>query len=211
MKRESAKNTKKNRLEIEVEVSHGEFEIRHIPMETTFTMATDTAFNVLTDLGKSAFAIYMVILKHRNMRTNRCFPSYSTISKESGCGLSNIKVTLNKLEEAGYLSINSGMRGIANNYYFPQEWFYAYFDDDINQRLAKRKDKAQVITEQRETKVKKENKALSKENEELKKQLMKANEQIEKLMKRKEQEDDEVSIVKKSFSYIEDDIEEDPF
>ena len=43
-------------------------------------------------------------------------------------------------------------------------WFYIYFEDDINQRLAKRKDKTQVITEQRETKIEKENKALSKEN-----------------------------------------------
>lgn len=186
MKRESTKNTKKNRLEIEVEVSHGEFETRYIPMETTFTMATDTAFNVLTDLGKSAFAIYMVILKHRNMRTNRCFPSYSTISEESGCGLSNIKVTLNKLEEAGYLSINSGMRGIANNYYFPQEWFYAYFDDDISQRLAKRRDK--VVTEKRETKVEKENKELKKEVQELRKQLTEANKQVEKAKAREKEE-----------------------
>ena len=195
MRRESTKNTKGNRLEIEVEVSHGEFETRYIPMETTFTMATDTAFNVLTDLGKSAFAIYMVILKHRNIRTNRCFPSYSTISKESGCGLSNIKVTLNRLEEAGYLSINSGMRGIANNYYFPQEWFYAYFDDDINQRLAKRRDK--VVAENRETKVEKENKELKKEVQELRRQLTEANKHIEKV-KAREKEDLE-------------NIEDDPF
>lgn len=188
MRRESTKNTKKNRLEIEVEVSHGEFEIRYIPMETTFTMATDTAFNVLTDLGKSAFAIYMVILKHRNIRTNRCFPSYSTISEESGCGLSNIKVTLNKLEEAGYLSINSGMRGIANNYYFPQEWFYAYFDDDINQRLAKRRDK--VVAEKRETKVEKENKELKKEVQELRIQLTEANKHIEKIKKQDNSDED---------------------
>ena len=185
MKRES---TKKNRLEIEVEVSHGEFETRYIPMETTFTMATDTAFNVLTDLGKSAFAIYMVILKHRNMRTNRCFPSYSTISKESGCGLSNIKVTLNKLEEAGYLSINSGMRGIANNYYFPQEWFYNYFDDDINQRLAKRRDK--VVAEKREIKIEKENKELKKEVQELRRQLIETNKYIEKVKTKEDTEED---------------------
>ena len=188
MRRESTKNIKKNRLEIEVEVSHGEFETRYIPMETTFTMATDTAFNVLTDLGKSAFAIYMVILKHRNMRTNRCFPSYSIISKESGCGLSNIKVTLNKLEEAGYLSINSGIRGIANNYYFPQEWFYTYFDDDINQRLAKRRDK--VIAEKRETKVEKENKELKKEVQELRRQLTEANKHIEKVKKQDNLDED---------------------
>lgn len=205
-------STKKNKLEIEVEVSHGKFETRYIPMEAKFTMATDVAFDVLLDLGRSAFAIYLVILKHRNLTTNKCFPSYTTIKKESGCGLSNIKETLNKLEEAGYLIINSGMRGIANNYYFPQEWFYAYFEDDINQRLAKRKDKIQVITEQRETKVEKENKALSKENEELKRQLMKANEQIEKIMKRKEQEDDEVLPVRKAQCYKEeDDLDEDWF
>lgn len=198
MRRESTKNTKKNRLEIEVEISHGEFETRYIPMETTFTMTTDTAFNVLIDLGKSAFAIYMVILKHRNMRTNRCFPSYSTISEESGCGLSNIKVTLNKLEEAGYLSINSGMRGIANNYYFPQEWFYAYFDEDINQRLAKRRDK--VVAENRETKVEKENKELKKEVQELRRQLTEANKQVEKAKAREARGKEELE-----------DIEDDPF
>lgn len=181
-------STKKNKLEIEVEVSHGKFETRYIPMEAKFTMATDVAFDVLLDLGRSAFAIYLVILKHRNLTTNKCFPSYATIKKESGCGLSNIKETLNKLEEAGYLIINSGMRGIANNYYFPQEWFYAYFDDDINQRLAKRRDK--VIAEKRETKVEKENKELKKEVQELRRQLIEANKHIEKVKKQDDSDED---------------------
>lgn len=172
-RRESTK--KGNVLEIEVELEHGVFETRYIPLEVKFTMATDVAFSVLTDLGKSAFAIYMVILKHRNMKTNKCFPSYATIKEESGCGLSTIKVALNELETSSYLSINSGMRGIANNYYFPKEWFYKYFEDDINQRMAKRKDKP--VQEKRMDKK-------DKEIQKLKEDLMKANKEIGRLKDR---------------------------
>lgn len=200
-------------LEIELEVEHGVILTETIPVPNCqFTMASEVAFDILKELNGNCMRVYLTLLSHRNMRNNKCFPSIKRLNEKTGLSEKTIKRILTELYNAGYIVINSGYKGTNSNYYFPQEWFYAYFEDDINQRLAKRKDKTQVITEQRETKVEKENKALSKENEELKKQLMKANEQIKKMMKRKEQEDDEVSPVRKALCYKEkDDLDEDWF
>lgn len=130
-------------MEIEVELAHGYIEAREIPVELgSFTAATDVAFEILQSFegsGKTYFAVYLVLLKHRNMKNNKCFPSIKTIADETKIGVRTIKEALDALSNNGYLSINSGMRGIANNYYFPKEWFYKYFEDDINQRLASRR------------------------------------------------------------------------
>lgn len=136
------KNTNIKTMEINVEVAEKTWIKKEIPLgDCVFTMATDTAFEILTafdNAGKTHFAVYMTLLKHRNTTTNRCFPSIETIAKETVSGIRTVKRVIDELEEKGYLKINSGMRGIANNYYFPKEWFYEYFKDDYLQKNAQR-------------------------------------------------------------------------
>ena len=127
---------------ISVEVDYGEFEEREIPIENqAFVAITDTALKLMTmydKRGKSAFCIYCCLLSHRNRTNNKCFPSISTIVKETKTSDKRIKEILNLLEQDGYLLINTGGRNKSNNYYFPKEWFFKYFKDDIRQANAKR-------------------------------------------------------------------------
>ena len=142
-------------LTIELELEHKEITTREIPYPTDlpFTMATDVAFEILNKFGASAMAIYLTILKHRNIKNNKCFPSIALIAKESGLSEKTVKRVLTDLNDNDYLIINSGMRGISSNYYFPHEWFYQYFQEDVNQRKAsRRKGKEKSITETRKTK-----------------------------------------------------------
>ena len=69
------------------------------------------------------------------------FPSIATISAESNIGDKTVKKIIGQLYDNGYLNINSGTRGTANNYYFPKESFYDDFDNDTDQLCAKRKKK----------------------------------------------------------------------
>ena len=107
----------------------------------TFVKTTDVAFEILSKFGGNVMGVYLVILKHRNRVTNKCFPSIATISAESNIGDKTVKKIIGQLYDNGYLNINSGTRGTANNYYFPKESFYDDFDNDTDQLCAKRKKK----------------------------------------------------------------------
>lgn len=159
------------RLEIEINETKDleEVTFTEIEVETpAFTMATDTSFNILQEkgLGATSLAVYLTILKHRNMKTNKCFPSIATISKESGFSIPSTKKIIKRLEESGYLSINSGYKGTSNNYYFPKEWFYEIFKNDFFQQNASRRQAP--IQEKRETKIEKENRELKEQLAKLK-------------------------------------------
>lgn len=197
-------NKESKTIEIEVELAHGYFEKREIPIELgSFTAATDVAFEILKAFGKNSktcFAIYLVLLKHRNMKNNKCFPSIATIAEEANMGLRTVKDALNSLTSEGYLSINSGMRGISNNYYFPKEWFYKYFEDDINQKLASRRNG--VMKSERKLKAEKE--------------LDEANNIIKDMKKEMEKKDKLISrlsgeLGQNYYLYTQDDSDEDLF
>lgn len=130
-------------MEIEVEVAPDTWitEAAMVP-SIAFTMATDVAFQILSGFegrGKTNFAVYMVLLKHRNSTNNKCFPSIETITNKIVASDKTVKRALDELEKAGYIKIDSGMRGISNNYYFPKEWFYDLFEKDYKQIKANRR------------------------------------------------------------------------
>lgn len=130
-------------MEIEIEVAPDTWITETIAVPTlAFTMATDVAFEILSGFegrGKTNFAVYMVLLKHRNSTNNKCFPSIETIANKIVASDKTVKRALDELEKAGYIKIDSGMRGISNNYYFPKEWFYDLFEKDYKQIKANRR------------------------------------------------------------------------
>ena len=174
--------------EIEVELQHGEWETRTVKVkEETFVMATDVAFNIMNELGGNCMGVYLTILKHRNTKNNRCFPSIQLLTKETNLNRKTINTCLGKLEQSGYLVINSGYKGTNSNYYFPKEAFYKLFEDDICQRLASRRHgKSTVITEKRETKEQKEIRRLKEEV-----QRLKANQQCKNNENNENEDDDD--------------------
>lgn len=161
-----------NSFEIEVEIDNGMFINEVVDREPiAFTMATDVAFDILKELNGNAMGVYLALLKHRNTKNNRCFPSQETIAKEANMNIKTVKSCIDKLEQNGYLIINSGYKGTSSNYYFPKEYFYDWFKDDYKQKRAKRR--KNPLIEKRETKAEKENKELRNEVERLKRELEK--------------------------------------
>lgn len=140
IKREENEN---KTMEIEVEVAPDTWITETVAVPTlAFTMATDVAFEILSGFegrGKTNFAVYMTLLKHRNSKNNKCFPSIETIADKIVTSDKTVKRALDELEKAGYIKIDSGMRGISNNYYFPKEWFYDLFEKDYKQIKANRR------------------------------------------------------------------------
>ena len=130
-------------MEIEVEVAPDTWITETVTVPSiAFTMATDVAFEILSGFkgrGKTNFAVYMVLLKHRNSTNNKCFPSIEIIANKIVASDKTVKRALDELEKAGYIKIDSGMRGISNNYYFPKEWFYDSFKKDYKQIKANRR------------------------------------------------------------------------
>lgn len=130
-------------MEIEIEVAPDTWVTETVTVPSiAFTMATDVAFEILSGFegrGKTNFAVYMVLLKHRNSTNNKCFPSIETIADKIVASDKTVKRALDELEKAGYIKIDSGMRGISNNYYFPKEWFYVLFEKDYKQIKANRR------------------------------------------------------------------------
>lgn len=154
MKEENENKT----MEIEVEVAPDTWITETVTVPSVaFTMATDVAFEILSRFegrGKTNFAVYMVLLKHRNSTNNKCFPSIETIANKIVASDKTVKRALDELEKAGYIKIDSGMRGISNNYYFPKEWFYDLFGKDYKQIKANRR--RNVIKSDRRIKAEKE-------------------------------------------------------
>ena len=187
-------------MEIEVEVAPDTWITETVTVPSVaFTMVTDVAFEILSRFegrGKTNFAVYMVLLKHRNSMNNKCFPSIETIANKIVASDKTVKRALDELEKAGYIKIDSGMRGISNNYYFPKEWFYELFKKDYNQIKANRR--RNVMKSDRRLKAEKERDE-AREREAIKDRKIA---ELERKLAEKEES---------NFKGYDIDIEEDPF
>ena len=72
--------------------------------------------------------LYLIILSHRNVKSDQCFTSISLLAKEMNLSDRTIQRMINELCDLDVLIVNSGKQGVANNYYFPKE---AFFKDDV--------------------------------------------------------------------------------
>lgn len=135
------KNNEPSQLEIEVEVEEGIYESRKIPSSNgNYLMLSDIAKELLKykEKGRVPYIVYVYLLSCRNRRNNQCFPSIATICNNLYMTKNTVKSAITFLEDNGFIIINSGHSGLANNYYFPKEYFYEYFKDDIKQTNANR-------------------------------------------------------------------------
>ena len=83
--------------------------------------------------------LYLILLSHRNTKTNACYPSKELLSREMGVCERTIGNMLTDLYDLGAIDINSGKKGYANSYYFPAEDFYEDFADDTFQEQPHRR------------------------------------------------------------------------
>lgn len=130
----------------------------------------DVGLELLKDrkLGSGCFVVYMALLSYRNTTTNDCHPSVERIHEDFGISVKSIKRAIDLLYQKGYIDINSGTKNVANNYYFPKEYWYPAWDVDFYQSHAKRR--TNTFKEKRKS----EKEQLLEENKELKKIIKEA-------------------------------------
>ena len=107
-----------------------------------FRISKKIALNILKNYGHKCYAVYSIILSHKNKRYDSCYPSLDLLEKELNISRTALKTCIKTLVDAGYLAIESGSFGKNSYYFFLQEDFYT------NEQLEKIK--------QRVTRIKKE-------------------------------------------------------
>lgn len=103
-------------------------EVGYIPEEfktESFTKSNnDIRLKIIKECGYKEYAMYLTILSHRNYQDGKCYPSISCLSDEMNCTTRTIYNLIGKLEDAGFIEIESGHTGYCNQYKFPYEKFY---------------------------------------------------------------------------------------
>lgn len=103
-----------------------ENKIKH-QVTTGFTKSCNeiaTDIGTTEELGGRAYAVYMSILSHRNAKTGECFPSIPVIAKRISFGERTTREYIKRLEDFGFLIIQSGGYNHGNFYWFPKEFFF---------------------------------------------------------------------------------------
>lgn len=92
---------------------------------TGFTQMTNSLMReLIKNVGGDGYAIYSIILSHRNTKTGECFLSYEQIAYETEFSMSKVKRNMQKLLGAGYVQrINNPIPGVASEFEFPLENF----------------------------------------------------------------------------------------
>ena len=89
---------------------------------------------ICRDCGPLAGLLYTQLLAHYNTTTGKCFPSTSTLEKETCISKRKISDLLTAMNEAGYIIVRSGGKGHSSHYWFPCEDFFD--NDDIEAQMA---------------------------------------------------------------------------
>lgn len=89
---------------------------------------------ICRDCGPLAGLLYTQLLAHYNTTTGKCFPSTSTLEKETCISKRKISDLLTVMNEAGYIIVRSGGKGHSSHYWFPCEDFFDH--DDIEAQMA---------------------------------------------------------------------------
>ena len=89
---------------------------------------------ICRDCGPLAGLLYTQLLAHYNTTTSKCFPSTSTLEKETCISKRKISDLLTVMNEAGYIIVRSGGKGHSSHYWFPCEDFFD--PEDIEAQIA---------------------------------------------------------------------------
>ena len=86
-----------------------------------FTFVDNAEWHSLVyDASPSCFIVYFALLSHRNHETGECTPSIELLGRDCNLSENTVLNAIDKLEEAGYLKINSGSDGRYSHYYMPK-------------------------------------------------------------------------------------------
>lgn len=105
---------------------------------SNFVQIDNTIIRVLIiECGPGAACLYILLLSHRNTKTNQCFPSREVLSREmGGISVRQVATYIKRLSDFGAIKVNSGEKGLTSNYYFPLEEFY---EEGLDVKVAKKR------------------------------------------------------------------------
>ncbi len=89
------------------------------------------------ECGAAAYITLMTIYSHRNNQTGLCFPSVSTIAKETGVNARTINRHLVSLKEKGFLDWTSGGVDPLTGATFSNSYTFPYFDKEAKRMVYK--------------------------------------------------------------------------
>ena len=102
-----------------------------------FTMSqNELRMKICRECGPLGALLYIQLLSHHNRDTKRCFPSISTLEKETCISRRKINDLITALYEHGYIIVRSGGRNHSNTYWFPHENEEIFDPNDIEMQMA---------------------------------------------------------------------------
>lgn len=106
-----------------------------------FRQSKKIALSILKECGHKCYAVYSIILSHKNKQYDSCYPSLDLLEEELNISRTALKTCIKTLVDTGYLAIESGKFGKNSYYFFLKEKFYT------EDQLGKIKQRANRIKE----------------------------------------------------------------
>ena len=76
---------------------------------------------IVKEINANGYLVYLSILAHKISDGDKCYPSIQVVADECSCSVSQVKRYIKTLSDKGFIIVNTGCKGQANNYWFPLE------------------------------------------------------------------------------------------
>ena len=91
---------------------------------------------ICRDCGPLGALLYVQLLSHHNRESGKCFPSISTLEKETCISRRKINDLITDLYNHDYIIVRSGGRNHSNTYWFPKESLDIFDPNDFEAQMA---------------------------------------------------------------------------
>lgn len=118
-------------------VSWEELNKQHMMLTGFVISKNELRMRICRECGPLAGLLYTQLLSHYNTTSGKCFPSTSTLEKETCISKRKISDLITALNNAGYIIVRSGGKGHSSHYWFPCEDFFD--PEDIEAQMAYKK------------------------------------------------------------------------
>lgn len=139
-------------------VSWEELDTKRMMLKGFVKSQNELRMRICRECSPLAGLLYVQLLSHRNKDSGKCFPSTSTLEKETCISKRKISDLITALNNAGYIIVRSGGKGHSSHYWFPCEDFFDPEDIEaqmaykkktaINKSVPKKKQNPVIYTEQ---------------------------------------------------------------
>lgn len=105
-------------------------------MNSGFVQIENELLNlIVANTGYKELITYIRLLAHYNFKRKECFPTIETLCFETGLKRTSISYAIQSLIINGFLIVAQGGNKKANNFYFPCEYFFNPYDEEMTKKL----------------------------------------------------------------------------